>query len=101
MTVHIEGVRIAIFVVGCLVGYFVFKHSMSTHPGLSPRPADVGGAIIVACTVMTVLMLLFGDANGDARSDDKVPDIQPTSLITEDAPLAEMYSPAPPRTGSD
>ncbi|MCW5251378.1 MULTISPECIES: hypothetical protein [unclassified Streptomyces] len=58
MTVHIEGVHLAILVIACLVGYAVHRRS-------SGQPAGAGGpaeAIMVAAAVVTALVLLFTGA---------------------------------------
>ncbi|MBM7088189.1 hypothetical protein JTP67_06415 [Streptomyces sp. S12] len=82
MTVHIDGVRIAIMAVGCLIGYFVFKHSTNTHPGLPATRGDVVGAITAACAVITVLMLLFGDVGESEQTGNMPPEVHPTSAVT-------------------
>jgi hypothetical protein len=79
MTVHIEGVRILILAVGCLVGYATYKHSRKRHEGLPAGPGDVIGAIGAGAAVITVLMLLFGDVTNAGQEAPPAP----ASVVTE------------------
>ncbi|PJM93570.1 hypothetical protein CG719_21950 [Streptomyces sp. CB01373] len=74
--------RIAIMVIGCLIGYFVFKHSTHARPGLPATRGDIVEAISVACAVITVLMLLFGDVGKGQHNDSSAPVVNPTSVFT-------------------
>lgn len=60
MTVHIEAWRIAVLVIGCVVGYFVFKHTVRVAPGLSSGTGDPATAIAAAVGVISALVILFG-----------------------------------------
>jgi hypothetical protein len=82
LTVHIEGVRIAIMAVGSLIGYFAFKHSTNTRPDAPVTRGDVVGAIGVACAVITVLMLLFGDISKDEQVGGTAPGLNTPSVLT-------------------
>ncbi|GGX46602.1 hypothetical protein GCM10010353_71450 [Streptomyces chryseus] len=71
MTVQIGEVGAVILVIGCLVGYFVFKHSKNT-PGPASR-SDVVGAIGSAVAVITALVILFGGGSEHREAPAPVP----------------------------
>ncbi|MEU9413738.1 hypothetical protein AB0E08_49790 [Streptomyces sp. NPDC048281] len=48
-----------IVLIGCLVGYAVFRHSKGSQPDAGAK-GDPAGAIGVALVVATLLALLFG-----------------------------------------
>ncbi|MFF3323631.1 hypothetical protein [Streptomyces sp. NPDC002889] len=64
MTVQIAPEAALVFVLGCVVGVAVFKHSMRTQFG-APARGDLVGAIGVALGVITVLALLLGMGRGE------------------------------------
>ncbi|MFI6107481.1 hypothetical protein [Streptomyces sp. NPDC051310] len=101
MTVHIEGVHLLILAIGCLVGYAAYKHSRTRHHGLPVGPGDVIGAIGAAAAVITVLMLLFGDAP-DVEADGKKesPRHAPSSPTPSTVPSVLSVSPAPDNSSS-
>ncbi|NUK12724.1 hypothetical protein HRW18_33105 [Streptomyces lunaelactis] len=68
-----------ILVIGCLVGYFVYKHSKNT-PGTASR-GDVVGAIASAVAVITALVILFGGGSENRQAPAPVPPqtVEPTS----------------------
>lgn len=82
MTVHIEELRVLILLVGCVVGYFVFKHGRPRlFGGQAQGPGDVVGGIGSAAAVITVLMLLFGDITGS--QDPEQPAVRPPASGTQ------------------
>ncbi|MFF8932855.1 hypothetical protein ACF1AO_37015 [Streptomyces longwoodensis] len=60
MTVHIEAWRIAVLVIGSVVGYFVFKHTQRATPGQPSGMGDATAAIAAAVGVISALVILFG-----------------------------------------
>ncbi|MDX3297278.1 hypothetical protein PV569_26795 [Streptomyces scabiei] len=75
--------------VGCVIGYFAFKYSTNTHPGLPATRGDVVGAIGVTCAVITVLMLLFGDIGKGQQVDSTPPKANTPSVTLPPSPSAQ------------
>lgn len=71
MTVHVSPLGAAIFVIGVVVAYFVYRHS-ATALGPASR-GDVVGAIGCATAVITALVLLLGGGVDDRRSEAPLP----------------------------
>lgn len=59
MDLHIPPVNGLIVLIGCLVGYAVFRHSKGSQSGAEAK-GDPAAAIGVALAVATLLVLLFG-----------------------------------------
>ncbi|QIZ01292.1 hypothetical protein HEP87_56335 [Streptomyces sp. S1D4-11] len=90
MTVHIEGVRLAIFVIACVVGYSLYRHSRTQL-----TPGNVGEAIMVAAAVVSALVLVFTGAEQGAN-DRGAPTEQHSSTSPPTAPpAAPTGTPAP------
>jgi hypothetical protein len=79
LTVHIEAVHLGILAVGLLVGYVTYK---ITHVHNPLGHGDIVGAIGAAVGVITVLMLICGDA----KSEDGQQKTPPTSAVLESTP---------------
>ncbi|MFH8442284.1 hypothetical protein ACH4D3_13790 [Streptomyces sp. NPDC018026] len=97
MTVHIEGVPLAIFVIACVVGYAIYRRSQtqSAVPGTA-APGNAGEAIMVAAAVVTALMLLFTGAGAEADSRQSTPTEQPSPTDSSRQPSAtSLETPAP------
>jgi hypothetical protein len=63
VNLHISPVNGLIFVVGCLVGYAIYRHSKTNQPGPDTK-GDPVAAIGTVLVVVTLLAFLFG-AGGD------------------------------------
>ncbi|GGW73591.1 hypothetical protein [Streptomyces xantholiticus] len=59
MTLQIAPEAALILIIGCVVGFAVFKHTARTHTG-TPTRGDLVGSIGAAVGVITVLALLLG-----------------------------------------
>ncbi|MCX4768038.1 hypothetical protein OG562_45375 [Streptomyces sp. NBC_01275] len=69
-----------IVVIGCLVGYAVFRHSKGSQPEAETK-GDPAAAICVALAVATLLMFLFG-AGGDLSEGGSEPSGHPSPSAT-------------------
>ncbi|WP_328443369.1 hypothetical protein OG780_44330 [Streptomyces sp. NBC_00386] len=58
-----------IFVVGCLVGYAIYRHSKNSQPGLETK-GDPVAAIGTVLVVVTLLAFLFGAGNGPSAPEN-------------------------------
>ncbi|MFD4757191.1 hypothetical protein [Streptomyces sp. NPDC058426] len=59
MTVQIDALNALIFMAGCVVAYFVYKHTRRSHSG-PVKTGDVGVAIATGLSVILALGFLFG-----------------------------------------
>ncbi|WEH16690.1 hypothetical protein [Streptomyces sp. VNUA24] len=79
MTLEISELNACIFTAGCLVTYFVHKHTRSSPP-LSPPgtqgPGDVPAAITAGTAVILALAFLLG---ADEKKTDDAPVPAPSS----------------------
>lgn len=71
MTVHIDGVRVVIFMIGCLVGYVVYKHQVNAHPG-QVQKGDLASAVGAAFIAMMMLTFLFGFDGGGGQGSTEI-----------------------------
>lgn len=90
MTVHIEGVRLAIFVIACVVGYGLYRHSRTQL-----APGNAGEAIMVAAAVVTALMLVFTGAEEDANGRGMPTERHSSTSPPAAPPAAPSGTPAP------
>jgi hypothetical protein len=90
MTVHIEGVRLAMFVIACVVGYGLSRHSR-THLA----PGNVGEAIMVAAAVVSALVLVFTGAEEDANERGTPTEWHSSTSTLAAPPAAPSGTPAP------
>ncbi|MFJ4126553.1 hypothetical protein ACIP3U_35285 [[Kitasatospora] papulosa] len=59
MTVQIDALNAVVFVAGCVVAYFVYKHTRKSHPG-PVKTGDPGMAIGAGLSVILALGFLLG-----------------------------------------
>lgn len=93
MTVTVEAVPMAIFLVACFVAYLVFRHSSRDAHG-APTRGDLGAAVATAGIVVTVLAWLLGAGGGSgdeiSRPQDGVPTVsQPPTPQSSEPPAQQ------------
>ena len=63
LTVHIDPVGGALIVVACVVGYFVYKHTLQEPLG----KGDIVGAIVCGTSVLAALVLILGGDHSEVQ----------------------------------
>lgn len=86
MTVHIEGIHLAILVIACLVGYGVYRRSQTQS-----TPGNLSEAIMATAAVVAVLALIFTEAEAggggqSAPTERESPSVSQPSAVSSATP---------------
>ncbi|MEU6213120.1 hypothetical protein ABZ891_24895 [Streptomyces sp. NPDC047023] len=74
MTVYISPLPAVLFVISALIGYLIYKTTVTTGVIPGGTGADLIGSITVGAVIFTVLMMVF---TGSAEARDAVPSSPP------------------------
>jgi hypothetical protein len=80
MTVHIEGIHLAILVIACLVGYGVYRRSRTQSTPGNVSEAIMAGAAVVATLVLIITGAEAGGGQSAPTERDSPPVSQPSAV---------------------
>lgn len=91
MTVTVDAVPMAIFLVACFVAYLVFRHSSRDVHG-APIRGDLGAAIAAAGIVVTALAWLLGVGSGSGGEIPRPREVVPAVSQVPSPRSSELLS---------